>query len=1113
MEIQNAILYVGIGGTGHKIGTGLELWLRRTVRGADGERPVGKESRQYLRYELPPCLQFVYVDLDEDEIRELRTQAAPRNGDHKLAVGKTARVAANLVPVQRSYPEVAQSLRNVAHREVHDWLPPAIGEPNIAPLSRGAGQLPTIARACLFATMAGTGGIRDAQRPIKEAINALSGSGPALAALRGGSGGGAVTACDVFVVFSVAGGTGTGLFFDYMHLIADAFEGSGIEIMIHPIVVMPSAFKPAQGGGRPAQLNAGRGLLDLARLVDDQIARAADVTYGALSAGLERGLSVAYPGPGGKRIRIKPSTIQSAHLFSETNGLSEADLHRSIASFILTKAGVRQHVGGGGAEGPGISQSHDINSVVAKQSLAPSGVGGRSLSLAAVTSLSQPRAEVLNILGSHLLALAVGDDALGHVGEDNEPLVTQFLVDSGLDELRRRPNEAKGRVHAGLPDDVRRQAMTEEMRDLRNILSEHVPGLAREFNPWQGLRTVLTSPVPGYHGSVDLFRAARAIFGGTGGGSAAAGERASQTAERLLQERAVFRSMPDEPPAEDPDRWFALKIQMTWNQAWAAERAEWQPALALFKDTVVNLADALRKHQLAEGPEAAQRVGDLFAERKVAPYYLPDLPRGPREFCNELIRRLAGALGTGQDPVAILEALLGPSFWADVVDDASRLGAARAVARLRRAIDGAIWRFTRNGSLLLPQVADLLTATSGISVSGVSVKERERFRNRLDGFILPGLLPEARGDVRVLVAYPIGPEEEQDEAAEFDDDPVPGQAGSQRDQVTISPGLSGGTESGLNGASASLNGERGDPADSYVLPTRNPQVEARLESTIREQIGRQPGRVDFEFIPTREESLTVVLTRVALGVTDVPEAMEVLRYWHTAVVRPQREDYLQWRQRLGYEYDWLLTTPDQRVDILHQLMIAMRNGQVDVVKGTQDKPARIEVRVRPDADDNVARLALDLTGFGPASPWGSLLTAYELSILGGAQLGRQEMYYALMSAAPEIVLSEDELSTLSDPLYQAFLATARRQVTVLLRVRDELRQRSAGQQPSAQLQRVELLLGFWNVTVRDAWRKPLAVRLPEGGSLRELDEGLRSLAHLFETVEPEDDVLGAGVAE
>jgi Tubulin like len=1109
MEIQNALLYVGIGGSGHKIGTALELRLRRTVRGADGERPVGKESRQYLQYELPPCLQFVYVDLDEDEIRELRRQAAPLNGDHKLAVAKTARVAANLVPVQRSYPQVAQSLRTVADREVRHWLPPAIGEPNIAPLSRGAGQLPAIARACLFATMAGTGGIADAQRPIREAINALSGSGPALAALRGG-GGGAVTACDVFVVFSLAGGTGTGLFYDYMHLIADAFEGSSIEIMIHPIVVMPSAFKPAQGGGRPAQLNAGRGLLDLARLVDDQIARAADVTYGADGTGLEHGLSVAYPGPGGKRIRIEPSTIQSAHLFSETNGLSETDLHRAIASFILTKAGVRQRSGGGGAEGPGISQSHDINSVVAKQSLAPSGVGGRSLSLAAVTSLSQPRGEVLDILGAHLLALAVSDDDLRHVGEDNEPLSTQFLNAAGLEALRLRRNEAHGRVRANLTDDALRQAMTEEIHDLRNVLSEQVPDLASAFNPWQGIRSVLTSPIPGHHGSVDLFRATRAIFGTTGAGGAGSGGQSPQTAERLLQERAVFRSMPDEPPAEDPHRWFAHKINMAWNQAWAAERAQWQPTLSTFRDTVVDLTDALRRHQLAEGPEVAQRVGDLFTERKVAPYYLPDLPHGPRDFCQELIRRLAGVLGTGEDPVVILTALLGPSFWADVVDDAQKLGAARAVARLRRAIDGAIWRFTRKGSLLIPQVADLLEAVAGTSVPGVSAKERDRFRNRLDGFILPGLLPEARGDVRVLLAYPIGPEEEDDQAAEFDDDPVPGQAVSQRDHGALAADAAGGA--GLNAAAASLNGVEAGPAGGYVLPTRKPQVEERLESTIRDQIGRQPGRVDFEFNPTREESLTVVLTRVALGVTDVPEAMEVLRYWHAAVIKPHREDYLRWRQRLGYHYEWLLTTPEQRVDILHQLMIAMRNGQVEVVKGTQDKPAQIEIRIRADADANVTRLALDLTGFGPASPWGSLLTAYELSILGGTELSRQEMYTALMNVAPEITLSEDGLSCVSDPLYQGFLGTAKKQVTVLTAIRDALRQRSPGQ-PSAQLRHVEMLLNFWKATVPSAWMKPLTAQFREGGSLRELDEGLRGLAHLFPAEDLGDDVLGASVPE
>ena len=43
------------------------------------------------------------------------------------------------------------------------------------------------------------------------------------------------------------------------------------------------------------------------------------------------------------------------------------------------------------------------------------------------------------------------------------------------------------------------------------------------------------------------------------------------------------------------------------------------------------------------------------------------------------------------------------------------------------------------------------------------------------------------------------------------------------------------------------------------------------------------------------------------------------------------KDNLRWRQRLGYDFTWLLTTEEQRVSILQRLLIAMRNGQVDVL--------------------------------------------------------------------------------------------------------------------------------------------------------------------------------------
>jgi len=53
---------------------------------------------------------------------------------------------------------------------------------------------------------------------------------------------GDVKSVDVFVAFSVAGGTGAGIFYDYLHFISDVFDQKGLEAKIYPLVVMPSAF-------------------------------------------------------------------------------------------------------------------------------------------------------------------------------------------------------------------------------------------------------------------------------------------------------------------------------------------------------------------------------------------------------------------------------------------------------------------------------------------------------------------------------------------------------------------------------------------------------------------------------------------------------------------------------------------------------------------------------------------------------------------------------------------------------------------------------------------------------------------------------------------------------
>ena len=65
---------------------------------------------------------------------------------------------------------------------------------------------------------------------------------------------------DVFVAFSVAGGTGAGIFYDYLHLIADTLARNGdLRVKVYPLVLMPSAFPEGLGGGRqcPAERRPG----------------------------------------------------------------------------------------------------------------------------------------------------------------------------------------------------------------------------------------------------------------------------------------------------------------------------------------------------------------------------------------------------------------------------------------------------------------------------------------------------------------------------------------------------------------------------------------------------------------------------------------------------------------------------------------------------------------------------------------------------------------------------------------------------------------------------------------------------------------------------------------
>ena len=206
MKLYQPVMFVGLGGTGCDVGAELERRLREEICGPDGNDFLRRRRGvSMLPYQLPSCVQFVYADMNQAELDRLPRRVVP-GPEHVPASGLTAHYVKDLVPQVDTYPELARNLRLEAKRVTEGWLPPTEDEPRVNPLHRGAGQFPTIGRAALFGTF--MGGIAPAVRDVRTAIGKLSGSGADLYAL----GGRPPRGVDVFVAFSVAGGTGGGIF-------------------------------------------------------------------------------------------------------------------------------------------------------------------------------------------------------------------------------------------------------------------------------------------------------------------------------------------------------------------------------------------------------------------------------------------------------------------------------------------------------------------------------------------------------------------------------------------------------------------------------------------------------------------------------------------------------------------------------------------------------------------------------------------------------------------------------------------------------------------------------------------------------------------------------------
>jgi hypothetical protein len=964
MKLYQPLLFVGLGGTGCAIGAELERRLREEICGPDGT------TFQRLRdgsqpYELPSCVQFVYADFNQADLDRLPIRVVPSER-HVGVVHRTAHYVRGLIPQFVNYPQAALSLRMTSDREVAGWLPGEEGEPQVFPLQKGAGQFPTVGRASLFATMR-DGNANAVTAELERALHRLAGNsvGEDLFKLSGRNNN--ANAVDVFVAFSVAGGTGAGIFYDYLHLIGRLFDAhEGLRPQIYPLVLMPSAFEEGKGGGRAAELNAGCSLLDLFRLIDQQnTGRTEKVLHGLEASGHHDvdWVGVRYPGLGD--VRMPPHIAQTAFLFSKPLGAESRDLRRSVVSLMLSLIGTSfdPKENRDGEDHQSFADSF-INSVGDRQLPAEHGIGRRGVSTAQVASLTVPVDELASIISDRLLREAIEEfDRPLVTTEDNTGLIEDFFTAANIQSIL-KPSIATLNFQSdavGAKDVInalgdRMGAIRLELGHLKAKAERTVPDLVTEFNPHGATRDLL--------GKVDPFRAQRVIFGhaklpGKIGQLGAKGMMADRR-KALPPPRGLTEAPPPMPDLhdgrfgfpkvkwEDPaprqtraeqDRWFAWKCKNLWTEPWSLHAPRWLQKLDQVEGLLNDFVRALRNLAAEDREQSGKRAEALYTPRVGICYLLPPGGRFD-QFYERVIRYVNAALERdGQVPAdataaQLITALIGEKAWREAFRLAGENTSETAVGLIRERVKSGVKdHFTRTEmgrAPLLPRLADLL-AEAAKPTSTFERDYLEEFRAKLNSLVPPDFLPQGGGPLKVLV--------------------------------------------------------------SYAAPAENTEIVDYLRDSVNLPVG--PG-ADTIFKATSAESITVVLFRSAMDITEVREVREVLMTWAKAVEEPRQRDYLKWRQRTGYRRGYLITTEEQRVHILQRLLCVIWNDKVDVI-GDPDSPDVVSVRLTGDVE-----MPLELRRLRRASSWPDLLRAYELWTFTGTEGIRREFCARLMQETPGV---------------------------------------------------------------------------------------------------------------
>jgi hypothetical protein len=1029
-KIHQPMLFVGLGGTGCKVGAELEKRLREGLCGPDGTALQSRmRDRGLLPYQLPSCTQFVYADLSSVELQRVRREVVPGR-EHDQAAQKTMRLITDLVPAGLgNSAEVAQSLRINLDEETIGWLPSRDTDPRVGPLLRGAGQLPTVGRAVLFETLRRN---RDtALSGLREALSDINKSAGDLMAISGRAQ--RLDTILVFVVFSVAGGTGSGIFYDYLHLIGDMMVRGGKRAEIYPLVLMPSAFDEVQGGGRPAELNAGSSLIELFRLVDDQNAQGSITTYEAHSA--HRTVSVRYPAS--EVVQLPPSMIQTAFLFGRpVGGVRRDDLHRSMVSLmdslISAEPPDEQTTPGMKTSYPTFADDF-INRAVERNPMSDTGVGRRGVTTSAVAALTTPLLEITDIVSGHLLAKAV-DELLKPPGaaETNKAYIRNFIAAAGLDTMleakptRIPPHQNPAGYQAVLNTLTERaNAMAANIERGQESLAGPIADKAQKIQPVTATRVLLRD--------LDLFRARRVLFGhpdlpdpldrggfrsllenwtsppAAPGGLNAAGPPMPENLRRGFVQRLRITDPAVQQVIRRQDSWYAWQTRRLYNAAWNDSRRLWERPWQGYIDELNAVHEQFITHAGEDRQQFDARCKDLYKPRVGVAYLLPAEDRGLEGFYRTVLDRMkqqyAQQLPPNPHEGHLLNALLGGDGWLATYE-AGRRDPLAAVGYVRQRIKQAVTEQLRppggERPALIPRMEDLLSSAALGRSRFVTDEDLNRFRQKLAELVPGGFAPDGRAPFKTLFTYPAAQE--------------------------------------------------------------NPDIERYLRQEVPLPTDMQ-AEPEFRAVPG--ESMMVVLLRSSMGITEVPEVRRVIKLWADAQRSPRPHDYLTWRRRLKPDNGYRLMGREDRRYVLHHLLCAAWDGRVEIT-GEASSPELIEIRI---GAGDASTMTLHLAALGALSSWASVLQAYEQWILNDDDPGRRDLAAKLMSHSPR---DADRTPRRPEPEFLTLVDLAE-QETKKLKEAEESRVLSRDPQ-------LAVVREFWLETM------PAALAMPVGTADRSLSE-------------------------